>query len=234
MPNPPSQSLHRSPRSRQAVEDNTIDNRRIQLLMQLRNQGIRSTRVLEAIEKVPRDAFVPQAFADQSYTDQPLPIACGQTISQPYIVAFMSEHLKLTDRMKVLEVGTGSGYQTAILAYLARRVYTLERYGRLSRGAEQAFKTLRINNVVCMVADGLNGWPAQAPFDRIIVTAAVRDVPRSLIDQLDIGGIMIIPLDIAPGKQELRRITRTDEGVRFESLLPVRFVPMIEGVARES
>ncbi|MEG9883367.1 MAG: protein-L-isoaspartate(D-aspartate) O-methyltransferase [Hyphomicrobiales bacterium] len=216
------------------MDDNTIDNRRIQLLMQLRNQGIRSTRVLEAIEKVPRDAFVPQAFADQSYTDQPLPIACGQTISQPYIVAFMSEHLKLTDRMKVLEVGTGSGYQTAILAYLARRVYTLERYGRLLHSAEQAFKTLRINNVVCMVADGLNGWPAQAPFDRIIVTAAVRDVPRSLVDQLDIGGIMIIPLDISPGKQELRRITRTDEGVQFEALLPVRFVPMIKGVAKES
>lgn len=209
------------------------DNRRIQLLMNLRNQGIRDTRVLEAIEKIARGRFVPQAFADQAHADQSLPIACGQTISQPFVVAFMTEKLKLTDRMKVLEIGTGSGYQTAILAYLARRVYTIERYRALLRDAEKRFEELKLNNVVAMVGDGSKGWPAQAPFDRIIVTAAARGMPQELVDQLKIGGIMVLPVEVAPGEQELQRITRTDDGITRESLLPVRFVPLIEGVAKE-
>ncbi|QPC41677.1 protein-L-isoaspartate(D-aspartate) O-methyltransferase [Kaustia mangrovi] len=209
------------------------DKRGIQLLMHLRNQGIRDTNVLEAIETVPRALFVPEAFADQTYADQALPIACGQTISQPFIVAFMTQSLRLTDRMKVLEIGTGSGYQTAILAHLARRVYTIERYRQLLREAEKRFKTLKLNNVVTMLGDGAKGWPAQAPFDRIIVTAAARGVPQDLVDQLQIGGIMVLPVEIAPGEQELQRIVRTDDGITRETLLPVRFVPLVEGVAKD-
>jgi protein-L-isoaspartate(D-aspartate) O-methyltransferase len=210
------------------------DYRKIELIMALRNQGIRDQAILEAIERTPREMFLGDPFQPMAYADQALPIACGQTISQPYVVAFMTDRLKLDDRCKVLEIGTGSGYQTAILSPLCRRVYTIERYRTLAKEAEERFKVLRLANITQMVGDGYKGWPKQAPFDRIIVTAAARDVPKALADQLAVGGIMIIPLEEGPMAQELYRITRDEQGFSRERLLPVRFVPLVEGVARES
>jgi protein-L-isoaspartate(D-aspartate) O-methyltransferase len=208
------------------------DQQKIELVMGLRAAGIRDTRVLAAIETVPREMFVPDAFKDLAYADQALPIECGQTLSQPFIVAFMTDRLKVGERMKVLEVGTGSGYQTAILAQLCRRVYTMERYRTLMKQAETRFKELRLANVTTVLGDGGKGWPAQAPFDRIIVTAAAKKLPRRLLEQLAAGGIMVIPVEVSPGRQELLRITRTDDGFERESLLPVRFVPLVEGIAK--
>ncbi|MGQ0484149.1 MAG: protein-L-isoaspartate(D-aspartate) O-methyltransferase [Hyphomicrobiales bacterium] len=210
-----------------------VDPRKIQLIMALRNQGVRDMRVLEAIEKVPRELFVNATFADQAYADQALPIACGQTISQPYIVGFMTDRLQVNERHKVLEIGTGSGYQTAILSHLCRRVYTIERYRTLAQEAEARFKRLKLSNITQLVADGTKGWPKQAPFERIIVTAAAKQVPQALFDQLAVGGIMIVPIEEKPGKQDLYRITRTETGFDREHLLPVRFVPLVEGVAKE-
>jgi len=209
------------------------DHRKIQLLMTLRNQGVRDQRVLEAIETVPREIFLEKVFAGRAYDDNALPIACGQTISQPFIVAYMTDRLKLDKRHKVLEIGTGSGYQTTILSQLCRRVYTIERYRTLSTQAAERFKTLKLTNITQMVGDGVKGWPKQAPFDRIIVTAAAAEVPPALLEQMAEGGIMIIPLDTAPGRQDLVRITRDAQGYERERLLPVRFVPLVEGVAKE-
>lgn len=211
----------------------TTDHRKIQLLMSLRNQGVRDMRVLEAIERVPRELFVEESFAGQTYADQALPISCGQTISQPFIVAFMTDRLKLNDRHKVLEIGTGSGYQAAILSHLCRRVYTIERYRTLARQAEARFKQLKLNNITQLVGDGTKGWPQQAPFERIIVTAAAKEMPQALIDQLSVGGIMVIPIEESPGKQDLFRIVKTETGYDSEHLLPVRFVPLVEGIAKE-
>ncbi len=210
------------------------DYRKIELIMALRNQGIRDQVVLEAIERTPREMFLGPSFQTMAYADQALPIACGQTISQPYVVALMTDRLKLNDRCKVLEIGTGSGYQTAILSRLCRRVYTIERYRTLANEAEKRFEALGLTNITLMVGDGYKGWPTQAPFDRIIVTAAAREVPDALADQLAMGGIMIIPLEEGPLVQELYRITRDEKGFVRERLLPVRFVPLVEGVARES
>lgn len=210
------------------------DYRKIELIMALRNQGIRDRKILETIERTPREMFLGPPFQPMAYADQALPIACGQTISQPFVVAFMTDRLKLNDRCKVLEVGTGSGYQAAILSPLCRRVYTIERYRTLALEAGERFKTLGLYNVTQMVGDGIKGWPNQAPFDRIIVTAAAKEVPTALIEQLAIGGIMILPLEDTPMNQDLVRITRTEEGCTQEELLPVRFVPLVEGIARES
>jgi protein-L-isoaspartate(D-aspartate) O-methyltransferase len=209
------------------------DPRKIQLIMALRNQGVRDMQVLEAIERVPREFFVNETFADQAYADQALPIACGQTISQPYIVGFMTDRLQVNERHKVLEIGTGSGYQAAILSHLCRRVYTIERYRTLANEAEARFKQLKLSNITQLVADGAKGWPRQAPFERIIVTAAAKQVPQALLDQLAVGGIMIVPIEERPGKQDLYRITRTETDFEREHLLPVRFVPLVEGVAKE-
>ena len=208
------------------------DQQKIELIMSLRANGVRDTRVLAAIETVPRELFVPENLQDLAYADQALPIECGQTLSQPYIVAFMTDRLKVGERMKVLEVGTGSGYQTAILAQLCRRVYTMERYRTLMKTAEERFRKLRLANVTTVLGDGMRGWPAQAPFDRIIVTAAASQLPRKLLEQLAVGGIMIIPVEVSPGKQEILRIVRTADDFERESLLPVRFVPLVEGIAK--
>ena len=166
----------------------------IGLIMQLRRRGIRDNAVLRAIERVPRELFVDEAFADHAYQDIALPIDCGQTISQPYVVAFMTEQLELDERHKVLEIGTGSGYQAAVLSHLCRRVYTVERWRELQKAAERRFARLGITNVTTIIGDGWLGWPPQAPFDRIIVTAAADEPPPALIDQLKLGGRMIIPL----------------------------------------
>ncbi len=208
------------------------DQQKIELIMGLRSRGIRDTRVLEAIETMPREAFVPDAFQDLAYADQALPIECGQTLSQPFIVAFMTEKLKVGERMKVLEIGTGSGYQTVILAQLCRRVYTIERYRTLLKSAERRFAKLRQANITTLLGDGNKGWPKQAPFERIIVTAAAPQLPRQLVDQLAVGGILVVPVEVSPGRQEILRIIRTEDDFTRESLLPVRFVPLVEGIAR--
>jgi protein-L-isoaspartate(D-aspartate) O-methyltransferase len=209
------------------------DIRKARFIMELRNQGVRDTRVLDAMERIPREAFLPEDYAGDAYADEALPIQCGQTISQPSLVAYMTDRLKVGERMKVLEIGTGSGYQTAILSLLCRRVYTIERHRGLMKEAEARFAALRLHNITTMIGDGLKGWPAQAPFERIIVTAAARNVPETLLEQLAVGGIMVIPVEVAPGRQELKRINRTEAGHDIESLLAVRFVPLIEGVAKE-
>lgn len=210
------------------------DPRKIELLMKLRSQGVRDVRVLEAIEKIPRELFLPETFALEAYADRAMPIACGQTISQPFIVAFMTDRLKVSKRMKVLEVGTGSGYQTAILSLICRRVYTIERHRALLAAAVRRFEQLRLANITTMLGDGLKGWPAQAPFERIIVTAAAQVLPETLLEQLAPGGIMIVPVDTNENRQELLRVTRGPKGVETERLLDVRFVPLVEGVARDS
>ncbi len=203
------------------------------LVMELRSKGIRDMRVLEALEITPREKFVSGPFVDQAYLDQSLPISCGQTISQPYIVAYMTEQLKLNDRSKVLEIGTGSGYQSAVLSKLCRRVYTIERYRTLSIQARELFETLAMRNITTLVGDGYKGWPQQAPFDHIIVTAAAPDVPQALADQLSENGIMIIPVNEGRGSQALLKVVRDADSFAEEKLMTVRFVPMVEGIARE-
>jgi len=211
---------------------------KVKLVMDLRARGIRDVRVLEALETTPREEFVSSPFIDQAYLDQALPISCGQTISQPYIVAFMTEQLKVNERSKVLEIGTGSGYQTAILSKLCRRVYTIERYRTLSVQAQARFEKLALRNITTLVGDGYKGWPQQAPFDHIIVTAAASDVPQALADQLSETGIMIIPVDEAvtgsrPGNQVLLKVERDGDSFKETVLMQVRFVPLVKGVARE-
>ncbi len=206
---------------------------KINLIMSLRRQGITDNRVLSAIERVDRELFVPKSFANHAYDDNALPIECGQTISQPYVVAAMTQALEIDDRCKVLEVGTGSGYQAAVLAHLCRRVYTMERYRTLLRQAEGRFEKFGLTNITAMVGDGLNGWPEQAPFDRIIVTAAAEDIPNTLLEQLKIQGKMVLPVTSSPDVQELVTIIRHEEGVEKKGLLPVRFVPLVSGVAKE-
>jgi protein-L-isoaspartate(D-aspartate) O-methyltransferase len=201
--------------------------------MELRRQGITDTQVLAAIERVPREAFVPDTFKDQAYENIALPIKQGQTISQPYVVAYMTEALRLDRRMKVLEIGTGSGYQTAVLSRLCRRVYTIERYRSLLQEAEALFTKLRITNITTRTGDGMKGWPEQAPFERIIVTAAASTVPDALAEQLAEGGVMVLPLGSTSTEQEIVRVTRAERGFTEETLLPVRFVPLLPGVAEE-
>ena len=208
------------------------DIRVIQLLMALRSAGVSDKAVLGAIERTPRDLFVPGGFQDQAYENRPLPIDCGQTISQPYVVAAMTEALQLDDRSKVLEIGTGSGYQAAVLARLARRVYTVERYRTLAKEAEGRFAELRLSNIVQRIGDGAAGWPEQAPFDRIMVTAAAPQRPERLLDQLRPGGVAVAPVQRGD-VQTLMRYTKNEaQDVGEDALFDVRFVPLVEGVAR--
>ncbi len=199
--------------------------------MQLRRRGIRDNNVLRAIERVPRDLFVDPEWTDYAYRDEPLPIACGQTISQPYVVAYMTEKLELDERHKVLEIGTGSGYQAAVLSHLCRRVYTVERWRELQKAAEKRLVKLGITNVSTIIGDGWLGWPPQAPFDRIIVTAAAKEPPAALIAQLKAGGRMIIPLGDSRETQQLVQIEKTEAGTVETPLLAVRFVPLVHGRA---
>lgn len=212
----------------------TQDPRKSNLAAALRHQGIADERVLKAIQDVPREAFVEGAFADQAYADQALPISCGQTISQPYIVAFMTEALDVEPTHRVLEIGTGSGYQAAILSALCKRVYTVERYRTLADIAAERFKALKLRNISQLVGDGTRGWPQLAPFDRIIVTAAARDVPQALAEQLAVGGIMVLPVEERPGKQDLYKVIKTESGLDRQHLLAVRFVPLVEGLPRDN
>jgi protein-L-isoaspartate(D-aspartate) O-methyltransferase len=201
----------------------------IGLIMQLRRRGIRDTKVLAAIERVPRELFVDPAFAENAYQDIALPIDCGQTISQPYVVAFMTEKLELDESHKVLEIGTGSGYQAAVLSHLCRRVFTIERWRELQKAAEQRLAELGITNVTSIIGDGWLGWPPQAPFDRIVITAAAAEPPPAHLDQLKVGGRMILPLGETRDTQFLVEIDKTEGGVTMKELLPVRFVPLMRG-----
>jgi protein-L-isoaspartate(D-aspartate) O-methyltransferase len=202
------------------------------LIMELRAEGVGDLRVLAAIEHVKRDVFVPGAFAEQAYDNVALPIGYAQTISQPLVVALMTQALDLGERHKVMEVGTGSGYQAAVLARLCRRVFTIERHRVLLKDAEQRFAALRINNITTRFGDGTKGWPEQAPFDRIIVTAAAPDVPGPLLEGLGPDGILVAPVGRERGEQKLLRVRRTGDSFAIEDLGPVRFVPLVAGLPR--
>jgi len=204
--------------------------RKIRLIMSLRRSGITDTAVLAAIERIPREAFVPASFLDQAYENRALPIGLGQTLSQPQVVAQMTQALAVRSRHKVLEIGTGSGYQAAVLSRLARRVYSIERHRPLLREAERRFAELRLHNITTIAGDGNLGWREQAPFDRIILTAAAAALPLGLFDQLALGGIMVLPLGPDRGDQQLLRATREAEGPKLEMLGSVRFVPLLSGL----
>lgn len=207
--------------------------RKMQFLFALRSRGVTETPVLAAMEKIDRALFVRDYFTDRAYDDMPLPIACGQTISQPSVVGLMTQALRLSPRDKVLEIGTGSGYQAAILSQLARRVYTVDRHARLVAAAQALFRALDLNNITALTADGSFGLPEQAPFDRIIVTAAAEDPPGPLLAQLKIGGIMVLPVGQSDAVQSLIRVTRTETGFDYDELRPVRFVPLVEGLGKD-
>ena len=209
------------------------ETRLAKLILAVRGQGVTDPAVLAAIERTPRDLFTQEIFKDRSWEDQALPIECGQTISQPYIVGLMTQALTLEPRARVLEIGTGSGYQTAILSKLSRLVYTVERYRTLMKQAEERFAKLGLTNVITKFGDGGIGWKEQAPFDRIMVTAAAPDEPRALLKQLKPNGVLVAP--VGKGQvQKLNRYAGDGEG-RFvlETLCDVRFVPLLDGVAKE-
>ena len=206
---------------------------KMQFLFALRSKGVTDKAVLNAMERIDRGLFVQGYFAERAYEDMPLPIACGQTISQPSVVGLMTQALRVSPRDKVLEVGTGSGYQAAILSQLARRVYTVDRHARLARDARAIFDRLELVNITAFTADGSHGLPDQAPFDRILVTAAAEDPPGPLLAQLKIDGIMVVPVGQSDAVQSLIRVTRTDSGFDYDELRPVRFVPLVEGLGKE-
>lgn len=207
---------------------------RAKLILELRRCGIDDVGVLGAMERVPRELFVPPVFIHQAWENVALPIDCGQTISQPSVVARMTEALMVDDRTRVLEIGTGSGYQTAVLSYLCRRVYSMERHRELLQQAESRLEKLRRRNVTTRPGDGSLGWPEQAPFERILVTAAAIDVPPNLSRQLAIGGIMVVPIGDDAATQRIVRVRREDSGLDIEDLGPVKFVPLISDRAGEA
>ncbi len=211
----------------------SLAERQMQFLFALRSKGVTDARVLTAMEKTDRAMFVKGHFSDRAYEDMPLPIACGQTISQPSVVGLMTQALRVQSRDKVLEVGTGSGYQAVILSHLARRVYTVDRHKVLMNDARAVFDALDIANLTAFTADGSYGLPDQAPFDRILVTAAAEDPPGPLLAQLKVGGIMVLPVGQSDSVQTLIRVTRNETGFEYEELRPVRFVPLLEGLGKD-
>lgn len=206
---------------------------KMQLLFALRSKGVTDRAVLTAMETVDRATFLRGHFAPRAYEDMPLPIPCGQTISQPSVVGLMTQALQLSPRDKVLEIGTGSGYQAAILGRIARRVYTVDRHRRLVKSARSAIEQLGITNVTVSLADGCFGLPDQAPFDRILVTAAAEDPPAPLLAQLREGGIMVLPVGQSDAVQTLIRVRRTETGFDYDELREVRFVPLVEGLGAD-
>lgn len=206
---------------------------KMQFLFAIRSRGVTDKRVLTAMENVDRGLFVKGIFSDRAYEDMPLPIECGQTISQPSVVGIMTQALNITPRDTVLEVGTGSGYQTVILSQLARRVYTVERYKRLVMSSKLVFEHLKTTNIISLFADGSHGLPDQAPFDKIILTAAAEDPPSPLLAQLKIGGIMVLPVGQSDTVQSLIKVTRSQTGFDYEDIRDVRFVPLVEGLGKD-
>ena len=202
------------------------------LMLKLRQNGVSNPEVLKSIETLDRSSFISKSFLNRSLEDIPLPIECGQTISQPSLVAFMIQQLEIPYRSKVLEIGTGSGYQTAILSRLSSRVYSIERYKKLVDIAKLRLAKLNISNVIILLMDGFYGYSLQAPFDRIILTAAVEEIPNLLINQLKVGGIMIIPVGLSNQKQSLLKVIKTEKGLDIKELMSVRFVQMKEGLVK--
>jgi protein-L-isoaspartate(D-aspartate) O-methyltransferase len=203
----------------------------MQFLLMLRNRGV-PDHVLQAMEKVPRNMFVEGHFQTHALDDMALPIDAGQTISQPSVVAKMTEALEVGPRHKVLEIGTGSGYQAAILSHLARRVYSLERHRKLSIKARARIDALNLRNVIITTGDGSLGMPDQSPFDRILLTAAAEDPPANLLEQLRMGGIMVLPVGQSDAVQSLIKIEKTEKGLNYTELGDVRFVPLVAGIAK--
>ena len=214
-------------------DDDTPETRHARLILALRSQGVTDPKVLHAIEKTPREMFTPDLFKERAWEDSALPIACGQTISQPFIVGLMTQALTIEPRSRVLEIGTGSGYQTAILARLARLVYSVERYRTLLKEAEGRFQALGLTNIITRFGDGGEGWPEQAPFDRILVTAAAPDEPKKLLAQLKPNGVLVAPIGKGPVQSLRRYVGDGKGGFSVEALCDVRFVPLLDGVARE-
>ena len=208
---------------------NSNDEQKMQFILSIRSKGVVDNNVLKALETVNREQFLKGLFAQRAYEDTPLPIECGQTISQPSIVGLMTQALRITNRDKILEIGTGSGYQTAILSKLARRIYSVERFKPLYEEARAIFRKLQLNNITSLWGDGSQGVVEQQPFDRIIVTAAAEDPPPTLLNQLKIGGIMVIPVGQSDEIPKLIRVERTEKNFKYEDLCDVRFVPLLEG-----
>jgi protein-L-isoaspartate(D-aspartate) O-methyltransferase len=205
----------------------------MEFLLTLRRRGIGDRAVLRAMDEVPRGHFVEAEFAERAYADQALPIDCGQTISQPYVVAYMTEQLALRPHHRVLEVGTGSGYQAAVLSRLVREVVSIERYRTLADRARSRLAELGYDNVEVVTGDGFAGVPGKAPYDRIIVTAAAEQVPQTLLDQLADDGVMVLPLGRHGGSQHIIKLTKSKTGIARDELIPVRFVPLLPGQAKE-
>jgi len=217
-------------------DDNGEEGRDVQLarlVLSLRAQGVSDPAVLAALESTPRELFTPDLFKERAFEDSALPIACGQTISQPFIVGLMSQALQVEPRSRVLEIGTGSGYQTTILSKISRLVYTVERYRTLLGEAEARFKGLGLTNIITRFGDGGLGWPEQAPFDRILVTAAAPDEPKALLSQLKPSGILVAPVGKGPVQKLIRYLGDGTGGFRAEHMTDVRFVPLLDGVAKE-
>lgn len=204
---------------------------KLKLILKLKRRGINDKNVLTLIETLDRSLFLEGIFKSRSLEDIPLPISCGQTISQPSIVAMMTSQLELTARCKVLEIGTGSGYQAAILSKLCRRVYTIERHENLKKKAEKVLYENGFRNITVLYGDGSLGIEAQAPFDRIILTAATEDIPQILLRQLKIGGIMVLPVGMSKSEQSLIKLQKKASGLQYNEISKVRFVPLIEGLA---
>jgi protein-L-isoaspartate(D-aspartate) O-methyltransferase len=206
---------------------------RMEFLLDLRRRGIGDQAVLRAMDEVPREHFVTPDDVEAAYADRALPIACGQTISQPYVVAYMTEQLEVEPHQRVLEIGTGSGYQAAVLSRLAREVVSVERYRTLAETARTRLETLGYRNVTVVVGDGFAGYPAGAPYDRIMVTAAAEVIPDALLAQLADGGVMVLPLGPHGDAQRIVKLTKSADGMRRDDLIWVRFVPLLPGQARE-
>ena len=202
------------------------------LMLKLRQNGVSNPEILKSIETIDRSSFISKSFLNRSMEDIPLPIECGQTISQPSLVAFMIQQLEIPYRSKVLEIGTGSGYQTAILSRLSSRVYSIERYKKLVDIAKIRLANLNISNVIILLQDGFFGYSPQAPFDRIVLTAAVEEIPSLVISQLKVGGIMIAPVGLSNQKQSLLKVVKTEKGLDIRELMSVRFVQMKEGLVK--
>ncbi len=204
------------------------------LILELRQVGVTDAKVLATIERTPRDMFLPEPFKSRAFENVALPIGHHQTVSQPSVVGLMTQELEVTERHKVLEIGTGSGYQAIILAQLCRRLYTIERHQNLLKLAEMRFDDMKLTNITAIAGDGSGGWPEQAPFERILVAAAAADVPPVLFDQLAIGGIMVVPVGLDEKDQRLVKVTRTADGAETRDLGPTRFVPLVDGLVSTS
>ena len=207
---------------------------KMQFLYTLRSKGVTNGEVLNAMERIDRGDFIRGVFSERAYEDMPLPIACGQTISQPSVVGIMTQALRVKPRDKILEIGTGSGYQAAILGQLGRRVYTVDRHRELVKDASALYEALDLSNIIAFTADGSFGLSDHAPFDRILVTAAAEDPPGPLLAQLKVGGIMVVPVGQSDSVQSLIRVSKTEYGFEYEELQSVRFVPLVEGMGNQS